>query len=314
MGRNTCTYLIEQFKMSGYYSHNISHGGKKTTSAEKHILAFLWFAGNKAVIREVALLFDVSLSTIFEICTRVMNFLCNIAPEVIKFPNSDDELLASSRDFENISGFPNVIGCVDGTYIKIRTPSGKIKSTYVNRHHETALTLQGICDSKKRFIDVFTGVSSKTHDARVYSLSFISQSIPNICGNTYHILGDSAYPLSPYLMTPFRDYGNLTAAQKKFNRKFSATRVLIENTFGVLKGRFRQLMCLDFYTVVKSSKFIMSCCVLHNICINGDDLWEHDIPEADNAAEHQIVHPRRDLLRRGEAKRQQICNILSQDL
>jgi len=31
-----------------------------------------------------------------------------------------------------IAGFPKVLGCIDGTFIKIPTPIHKIKSTYVN--------------------------------------------------------------------------------------------------------------------------------------------------------------------------------------
>lgn len=173
-----------------------------------------------------------------------------------------------------VSGFPNVVGCVDGTYINIQTPAHKIKNTYVNRHHMTALTLQGICDARKRFLDVFTGVPSKIHDSRVFSMSFINERIQHICGDNYHLLGDSAYSLSPFLLTPFRDYGNLTAEQRYYNEKFCATRVLIENTFQLLKGRFRQLIRLDFHNVEKASRFILSCCVLHNMCIDNEDFWE----------------------------------------
>lgn len=36
---------------------------------------------------------------------------------------------------------------------------------------------------------------NKIHDARVFNLSFISHTLPDICGNEWHILGDAAYPL-----------------------------------------------------------------------------------------------------------------------
>lgn len=156
--------------------------------------------------------------------------------------------------------------------IVIRTPANKIKSTYTNRHDVPAITLQAICDYERRFIDIFTGIPGKVHDSRVLKMSPISSQLQNICcenagENKYHIIGDGAYPIRPWLLTPFKDYGTLTQEQKIYNEKFSATRVLIENTFGILKGRFRQLLLIDMPSVEKITKFILSCCILHNLCI-----------------------------------------------
>lgn len=49
-----------------------------------------------------------------------------------------------------ISGFVDTIGYIDGTYVPIRTPAHKIKNTYVNRHDQPSLVLQGICDYQKK--------------------------------------------------------------------------------------------------------------------------------------------------------------------
>lgn len=76
-----------------------------------------------------------------------------------------------------------------------------------------------------------------------------------------------------WLLTPYRDYGNLSVDKIHYNKVFSGTRVLIENTFGLLKNRFRNLMKLEFQEEDKITKFIMSCCVLHNLCIDYDDIF-----------------------------------------
>ena len=93
------------------------------------------------------------------------------------------------------------------------------------------ITLQGICDSKLRFLDVYTGLPSKTDDSRILKLSFIGKDLPKICSPKYYLLGDSAYPLREYLLTPFYDYGNLNNSEKNYNLKFSTTHVKIENAF-----------------------------------------------------------------------------------
>ena len=90
----------------------------------------------------------------------------------------------------------------------------------------------------------------------------------------YHLLGDAAYPISPTLLTPFRDTGRLTSKQKNYNYKLSATRVVIENAFGILKQRIRQLLMLEFNKVDKITKFITCCCVLHNMCILKNDHFD----------------------------------------
>lgn len=208
---------------------------------------------------------------------------------------------------------PNVIGCIDGTSIPIRTPAHKIKSTYTNRHDLPSITLQGVCDYKKKFIDVFTGVPGKIHDARVFLLSDLSKDLPSMCEKKYNLLGDGAYPIREWLLIPYKDYGRLTESQKKFNNSLSATRVLIENTFGLLKSRFRQLLQLDIHSVDKITKFIISSCVLHNLCIDMNDQIE--IPDEENEgllslSEDNVIETDMLLKRNGKMKRDAIKSSL----
>ncbi|RLU21199.1 hypothetical protein DMN91_005572, partial [Ooceraea biroi] len=244
--RNTYVKLKDLYEESNFCQNTINNH----ISHDVKLLAFLWFAGNKSSIRDVAGRFNMADSTFHAVCDNIMDFLNNLARYIITFPETLEEKTEISREFENINGFPGILGCIDGTYITIRTPAHKIKSTYVNRHDISSLTLQAICDSKKKFLDIFTGPPSKIHDARVFNLSFISTTLPNICGNEWHILGDTAYPLKKYLITPYKDYGNLTEEQRNFNYKFCVCRVKIENAFGLLKARFRQLLgCSESYFV-----------------------------------------------------------------
>lgn len=80
-----------------------------------------------------------------------------------------------------IALIPHALGCIDGSSITIRTPKHKVKSTYVNRHDTPTITLQGTCDSKKRFLDAFTGPPGKLHDARVLKLSGVLDWLPKLC-------------------------------------------------------------------------------------------------------------------------------------
>jgi len=117
-----------------------------------------------------------------------------------------------------------------------------------------------------------TGCSSKIHDSTVSGYSDLSRKLPSICGDEFHLLGDSAYAISLWLLTPFRHVGNITRDKQRFNNIFSETRGLIENASALIKQRFRQILHMDFQTVNKITRFLISVCVLHNICIDANDL------------------------------------------
>lgn len=214
-----------------------------------------------------------------------------------------------------MSGVPGVIGCIDGSYISIRCPAHKPRVTYVNRHDMISLTLQAICDHRRRFLDVSTGFPSKIHDGRVFQLSDISKRLPSLCDSgRYHILGDAAYPCRQFLITPYKDHGHLSDEQTTFNTRLSATRVLIENAFGVLKQRFRQLKEIEFFSVERMCQLIMSCCVLHNLCIDADDFFDEGLGEVILQEEvmYQDTGDEVDsaLYTLGEKKRQELIDIM----
>jgi hypothetical protein len=54
------------------------------------------------------------------------------------------------------------------------------------------------------------------------------------------LLGDSAYPLRPWMMTPFLQPS--TPTEERYNRYHAKARNTIERCFGLWKARFR---CLD---------------------------------------------------------------------
>ena len=84
---------------------------------------------------------------------------------------------------------------------------------YYNRKDYYSVVLQVVVREDMRFTDVYAGLPDRVHDARVFRQSHISVSCPALCGDD-HILGDSAYPNLPFLLTPFKDNGHLTAGAR----------------------------------------------------------------------------------------------------
>lgn len=70
--------------------------------------------------------------------------LYDLAPVFIKWP-SDNNINEVWTGFEAISGFPKIIGAIDGTHINIQAPRVQ-PASYVNRkgHHSIQLQVRHI--------------------------------------------------------------------------------------------------------------------------------------------------------------------------
>ena len=71
-------------------------------------------------------------------------------------------------------------------------------------------------------------------------------------------------------------YGSsLTTEKKTYNYRICRARIVVENAYGQLKGRWRRLMkrndmCIDTITTI-----VTAACILHNICeVHGDNFNE----------------------------------------
>lgn len=183
----------------------------------------------------------------------------------------------------------NTVGCIDGCHVEILRPSESAHS-YYNRKKFPSIVLQGVCNHENKFLDVFIGFPGSAHDARVMRESPFFTSAPTAVDGGY-ILGDSAYPLLPWLMTPYKDNSsNFPSWKKEFNRRHSQQRVAIENAFGLLKQRFRRLYLVDAKTVAQSCFIVMAACVLHNFCNEERDSLQdlECLPEVDEVGNDDV--------------------------
>ena len=158
--------------------------------------------------------------------------------------------------------------------------------------------MQGAVDYRGIFIDVYIGWPGRVHDARVFRNSSLFQKAsrgqllpdwPKYFGRVkipLVLLGDPAYPLLPWLMKPYTHHAALTPKQKNFNRRLSKARVVVEQAYGRLKGRWRCLLKrLDHLT--ENVPYVVSTCVtLHNICELFGDNFHDDWEISSGVTEH----------------------------
>lgn len=184
------------------------------------------------------------------------------------------------QDFNNIPGnkLKGIFGCLDGSHFRIC--KSKIDNSYINRHQYPSINLQAICDSKKKFLYIFCGWPRSAHDSRVWTHFPLYKAIDtkpmDMLSPSTYIISDSAYELRTFNMTPYKASAGYGRLEKQFNYNLSKVRVLIEQTFGRLKGIFRRVKHLESKKVKNASELIVLACILHNIVIDAKINIEYD--------------------------------------
>ncbi|XP_066585502.1 putative nuclease HARBI1 [Prorops nasuta] len=272
MSRTTFRFLLQL--LSSLLERRSSCYGRFPISPEKQLFLAIWMMATPNSYRCVSDRFDISKSTAWSCVRKVVNALYKYRNTFIKWPSTEEAIVTMDK-IEQKHRFPKTIGAIDGTHIKIASPK-EHHEAYINRKGVHSIQLQVVCDHSLKFTHCYCGEVGSVHDMRVFRLSgFDTLLVPEKFPNDSHILGDAAYSLHRYLLVPFKDNSHLTEAQKKYNYYHSASRVMVERSLALLKGRFRSL--LDKLPMTRTElipKFVVSCCILHNICILQSDFIE----------------------------------------
>ena len=158
----------------------------------------------------------------------------------------------------------------------ISKPRHGATNTYYFKSGGYTLNCQAVVDSNKRFLDLFLGMPGSTNDSRMLRRSSLHHLAMH--GNLFDrvngddgfspfLIGDSGYPLLPWLMVPHRGPGQLSLAEELFNRRLRRGRCVVENAFGILKQTFRELLVKSQLHITFLPDVIVSCAILHNVLL-----------------------------------------------
>ncbi|XP_045483122.1 uncharacterized protein LOC123688582 [Harmonia axyridis] len=193
MSRRTFQILIDRFQRSPCSARP---NNKSEIPSDKAVLLTIWYLSNTETFRQISDRFNLSLSSAHRTFFRVIDFLLNLRSEFIRWP-TDQEKIQISSEFSKKQGFAGVIGCIDGSHIKINRP-GNDRESYINRKGYHIILIQGIADHKKIFTNVFCGEAGSLHDSRLLRKSNLfekAEEDPALFGE-YYLLGDSDVHLS----------------------------------------------------------------------------------------------------------------------
>lgn len=229
---------------------------------------------------------NVSESTVGRCCRSITEAILHVRKQFIVFPR-DDEARKTKQEFIKIAGFPNTLGCIDGTFIRILAPTEN-EPDFVNRKGFHSLNVQMVCDAKFKFTSVCASWPGSVHDSRIWREFSLCRQFQRGEHNGI-LLGDSGYPCKRFLMTPYLN--PQTNAQQRFNASLCRTRVLIEQSFGILKRRFSCLQGILRTTPDQAVGYVVACVILHNLGIQTGYVMDRvDQPmDAFDETAHQVA-------------------------
>ncbi|KAI4455790.1 hypothetical protein MML48_9g00001729 [Holotrichia oblita] len=214
---------------------------------------------------------NMSQSKISRIISEVSLAIGHIANQWIRFPRTPAEKQQIKGRFMEQTNFPGTVGAIDGTHVALIAPSVE-EHNYLNRKGYHSKNVQIICDYDMKILNINCRYDGAAHDSYIWRNSIIQMELEGCYNrgdrNTW-LVGDSGYPQQCCLMTPIV---NARPGTPQFNYTQAQMRArnCVEKCTGVLKGRFR---CLSNerklrYSPDKVAQIIISCGVLHNICID----------------------------------------------
>ena len=241
----------------------------RALSPLQQLLLILRFYATGNVLRAVGDFSDVCVATACRIVRRVSIALALLRPQYIQMPQNRREMQEIKMEFFTMFNFPNVIGCIDGTHIRIQSPGGENAEVFRNRKGYFSLNVQVVCDHKMKIRDIVARWPGSAHDATIFSHSNLYNKFETQQFSSGLLLGDSAYPAKNYLLTPVLN--PRTQAEQRYNSAHIRTRNIIERVFGVWKRRFPILstgMKVQMRTI---QAIIVATAVLHNIAVDEND-------------------------------------------
>lgn len=223
-----------------------------------------------------------------------------------RLPKSAEELTR----LQGLMDFPFGFAAVDGCHIRIKCPPGPHASKdYHNFKNFYSIVLMALVDGRGRFLWAASGMPGNCHDSTLLQSTELWLRLRGMCelsvGNVGGVevpalvLGDNAFPFRTFLMKRFTN-ANKTASQRKFNKALSHDRTIVENAFGYLKLRFRELFRGSECNPINVKYSSLAAVTIHNILfdregeptqgpdVNGLDLLERGATRDNNPAASRV--------------------------
>ena len=224
---------------------------RKCVKVDKRVAVALYHYAHGGTFFATGEKFGIATSTAHGIVFEFIEVVLAVYQDRLVFPTGA-KLEQVIKGFESKRQLPNCCGAIDCSHVLIYTPAIETTKGYVDRAGKMSVILQAVVDSLGRFLDITAGWAGSVNDKRVFSNSPIGDMLRNkellqspvvdVKGINVlpYLVGDAGYTLEPFNMTPYPGV-SLPRQRERFNFYQSSTRIIVEQAFGRLKGRFKWL-------------------------------------------------------------------------
>lgn len=203
----------------------------------------------------------VSTATASRVVARVSKAIATLRPRYIKMPEGDNATEVK-QVFYNIARFPRCIGAIDCTHVKIQSPGGNNAEIFRNRKQFFSLNVQTVADPFLKIRDIVVRWPGSSHDSHIFRNSGLCADLENGRFGKSVLVGDSGYPVKPYLLTPLQQVTN--NAEALYNESLVRTRNVVERSYGVWKRRFPALAMGIRLKLDTIQAMVVAIAILHN--------------------------------------------------
>ncbi|XP_049267040.1 putative nuclease HARBI1 [Rhipicephalus sanguineus] len=151
----------------------------------------------------------------------------------VAFPETSQAKERTKASFARLGRIPGVLGCVDGTLIAIQKPHGLSPgdtANYMSRKGFYALNTMITCDADLWILDINPCFPGSFHDSWVWRRSSLRQHVGAELRLGECLLGDSGYPLEPWLMTPVLGRPASGTPESEYNKAHTTMRNVVESS------------------------------------------------------------------------------------
>ena len=110
------------------------------------ILMSLRFLASGSFLEVIGDTFGYNKGTVSRVLNSFIDAVLDHTQDYINWPTNDDNSVVKSG-FQELGGFQNVIGCIDGTHVRLQAPSVD-EPSFVNRKGYHSINCQAVCDHK----------------------------------------------------------------------------------------------------------------------------------------------------------------------